>query len=225
MEPNTSTMTVKQIEAAINAEIARLDRADAILAEARQGREQIEQFGHADNVRDALLDEYEATMTKAEQDAAKAADIADANARQVIDQLASSRTVLTPSETVTAAARRDFVTEDVNSGSLEDLIAALRDALMTEDRADLWLYQRYLPARIKASDSSWADTASADDVDTLRRLLREAGDRLRNTSLDPLRKRAGDVLSRAGKVERNALKRERASRTYEFQTAGGEVAW
>lgn len=49
-----------------------------------------------------------------------------------------------------AAARREFMKEDIASQSPEDLLRLARGALATKDPASLYLIGRYLPARIES---------------------------------------------------------------------------
>jgi hypothetical protein len=218
-------MTTKQLEAALNAEAARLDRVEANLAETRR-QYQVTLNGDAgEAVREAMAEEFEPTLAKAEADAAAAAGIAAANANLVIDQLSANRPALSDAETALANNRREFVKEDVEEATIPDLIDSLRHALMTEDRPGLYLYTRYLPKRLQTPASSdWGDTTSSDDVDTLRSLLREAQGKLRDTSLDPIQKRAAEIRSRAYKIEGDAGRRAQEARTFSFQSAN-EVKW
>jgi hypothetical protein len=217
-------MTTRQIEAALNAEAARLDRAETNLREVR-GRAPTYEGPNADAIRETLAAEYEPVLSEAEKNAVTAASIAQGNIDIVLNQLTASRPALDAAEEARAANRREFVREDVEQESIGELIKNLQHVLMVENKVDLFLYARYLPKRLEAPASdSWSDTTSSDDVETLRRLLQEAKGRLRDTKLDPVAKRAADIRGRAFRIEADAGKRARADQTFAFQSAG-EIKW
>jgi len=79
---------------------------------------------------------------------------------------------LTPEQQAQAANRREFIREDVTALPPHELPKRIRAALATGDRAELWLYDRYLGQRLDA------ERGRAPAV--LAALYREVASRLAN---------------------------------------------
>lgn len=234
MDDYTPPMTPQQLDAGISAEIARLDRVEAIQTEAEQGRDYIVNFGHSDAIRDALLAEYDAaTLTPAEDAHAKAADVAFANLEQILSQTALTAPVLTADEYAVANSRREDIRFDVEQLPYGDLVRAVQYAVMVNDRPAMHLFAKFVPPRLTRTDESWADDNADQAKSDLRRLVRDINDRLADKSLQPLADRAKAVRSRALAVERAAIRRknERGAahhrpleQKFHFQSPG-EITW
>lgn len=218
----STTLTTAQIDDLIRRETTRIANAERDLNDALTGVANIERGPDSDAVKAHRLSELEPVVAERERDAIAAASLAEANLREVLTLTGGNQPMLTDAEIATANARREFIKEDVSDRDLPGLLDMTRHALTTDDRPTLYLLTRYLPNRLQASEASWADTGAADGAETLRKLIREASDRLRDGRLDPLQKRAQDALSKALKLDRDA--RKRTPRTYGFQSAR-EVSW
>ena len=235
MEDDTqTTMTRTQLEAFVKAEMARMDRVDATRRDARSTYDMfvtnhlLAQGEAGATIRAELEKKHGPDLRKAEAAALRQATIAEANVEIVLNQTASTDPVLTAEEMRQAASRREFLAEDAQLLSYAGLTAAVRNALTGDDRAALYCYLRYVPARFDAdrqADPSWSDAATSTGADTseLRKLLREARERLADRSYEPLRKSAQAVMSRALKVQRDIEKQTPRETAYEFQVPG-EIA-
>lgn len=219
-----STLTTKQIETMLRQEADRLTTAERALNEARNEIFNVERGPDHPAVKAERLKELEPLLTERERDAITAALIAEGNLQELLEQTGGDLPMLTDDDMAAANARREFVREDVNEQSLNNLIAMARRALTIEDRPALYLLTRYLPGRLTTSEATWSESGNDADVDTLRRLIREAVVYLRDGRLDPLQQKAQAMLSTANALDRNARTRERESATYRFQT-GNEVKW
>lgn len=218
MEDDTqTTMTRTQLEAFVKAEMARMDRVDATRRDARSTYDMfvtnhlLAQGEAGATIRAELEKKHGPDLRKAEAAALRQATVAEANVEIVLNQTASTDPVLTDEEMRQAASRREFLAEDAQLLSYAGLTAAVRNALTGDDRAALYCYLRYVPARFDAdrqADPSWSDAATSTGADTseLRKLLREARERLADRSYEPLRKSAQAVMSRALKVQRDIEK-------------------
>lgn len=236
MEHDTqTTMNRTQLEAFVRAEQARMDRVDATRRDAASNyatnasNHVLAQGEAGATIRAELEKQHGPELRKAEAAALRQATIAEANIGQVLEQTASTDPVLTDDEMRQAAAKHVFLKEDCETSSYDRLTAAVRNALTGDDKAALYNYIRYLPARFDAdrqADPAWSDTATPAGADTseLRKLLREARERLADRSYEPLRKSAQAVMSRALKVQREIEKQTPRETAYAFEVPG-EVAW
>jgi hypothetical protein len=130
---------------------------------------------------------------------------------------------LTPSEFAEATAKQAFVKEDAESLPAERLLEAVKYALLKDDRPALYLWQRYLPARLNRkpneSDGIFAAADDAVHAAELRRLLSVVRQKLEDDSLIPVAKSASDLMVRAGKLSRSVAKSRQPSMQYVFQAA------
>lgn len=113
---------------------------------------------------------------------------------------------LTPAELETANARREFLKEDISLVSLADLSSRLK-ALVADgkDKAGLFLYARYLPARLDAENGKPQTPAHRQALGELWQLQRAAQQKL-NPSQE------AEINKLRSQIEEAQLKRARASR-------------
>lgn len=219
-----TTMTSRQIESQLKADAARLDRAETRLTEARDTAKHIENGPDSDAMKAQRLSEFEATLSKIEQDAVSAAGIAEVNIEQILIQTGTAVPTLSAAEYAVANNRREDIRDDVDHLQYSDLVGQVRYALTVDDRAALSLYARFVPRRLSDTDGSWTGSGSESEKQELRRMLREIDGRLSDTSLKPLQDKAVALRSRATALDRDARKRELANATFGFQSEH-EVAW
>lgn len=212
------TMSVRQIEAALNAEDARLDRADTNLKTVQARTPDTVDGPDSEAVRAVLAAEYEPVLVAAEDAAESAAGVALANLDQVLMQTEAGGLTLTAEEYAVANSRREDIRDDVEHLPYRDLIRQVRYALTVDDRAALALYARFGPRRLSDTDGSWAGSGSEAEKEDLRRMLREIDGRLSDTSLKPLNDRAVALRSRAYKTQNAATRRKAAQQKYRFQS-------
>lgn len=111
-------------------------------------------------------------------------------AKIVAIQARSPLDALSQAELQRANERAQFVKEDLSSMPLDALAGRLKTMLAGEDKADLFLFVRYLPSRIEAENK----TARSEPI---RAMLRE---------LIALHRQAGEVLTPSGEAEVKKLR-------------------
>jgi hypothetical protein len=166
----------------------------------------------SDLQRDALREQYEPALTRAEREAGMAADQAMATVRRALDLAGTVNEPALPAEhQATAANLREFIREDAASLPLSDLVTRVRTAVAMGDQPRQWLYHRYLRSRLSAlTDVEQMD--AEESINELYRLRGRIGESLRDKRMEPLVPRANALSAKASPLRSKARARRDAER-------------
>lgn len=231
-EDEAAYLTIDEATALIEAESTRLARAESLYDEARRNfaldvaNVPAVDGDEGDRLRAKVLAKYLPALEEAEQEAAGIAETVHLNMAAVFNQTRQAQYDFSPEEHQLIEARRNIVKEDVANLNYGRLVGAVQYAILTGDRPAMALYSRYVPERLAYGENSgsWQDTAARREKSELQRMLRTIDKRLKNDTLATVNQKAGDLLTRAGTLQRAAKRRELESRPYAFRSEG-EVAW
>lgn len=115
---------------------------------------------------------------------------------------------LSDTDMVRANAAREFVKENCDKLTLEELCGKVQQALQTNDTAQSWLYLRYGAQRL--SESRAEDRQSLRDTEAFQAALKKAGDGMRDTSGRDTSARAKALRLAAAQLEGRAKARSAA---------------
>jgi hypothetical protein len=152
-------------------------------------------------------------LEAAEHAAEKAARIARTNCAAVARETAVKALTLSPSDQERAAVLTPLIERQVERARLSEVRDAFRVALTTDDAASLYLFATMLPDRLRTPvqpGEGMRENADKRLTSELTTMVAEARKRLRDTSLDPLNRRAETLKISAGKIESTARTRQRA---------------
>jgi hypothetical protein len=138
----------------------------------------------------------DSTVREAEAEIARLqGDIATISARSPIDGLS-------PAELQAANNRRQFVQEDITAGAIGDLAGRLRSLLAQGDKADLFLFARYLPGRLETEGKRPGGPVQQAHIRDLWGLLRLANETLNPAQDEKLRGIRGQIEGHQRRVAR-----------------------
>jgi hypothetical protein len=218
--------TQDEIETIMKTDTAKLDAVESKLAAAEARFVQGQTWAHESLGDDgvAAFDKVNLPeLEKLRDQTARTAEAVHANARAIRQQTDQTQITLTPDEYAEAAGKALFVKEDCENLPFGKLLDAVRYCVLKDDRPGLFLWSKYVPTRIAQADKdgTWNDSKEKEE---LRRLMTVVAGKLQDKTLEPLSKRASDLLVRAGKLSRLATKNRQQTGRYIFQSEG-EVPW
>jgi len=172
---------------------------------------------------EAFLKDQQPILEQAERDALGVAETVQRNAQMVRSSLAiADRPRLSDDEQARANILRPEIDIDAAELDVPDLRDAVRAALFGADRAALACWLRAGRRRLAQNDDRGLDRLGAGNARIeLTRMLCQIQASLRDATLDPLRQRAFDVLTKAQDLETEAGRRQRATQAYTFLPQGG----
>lgn len=220
----TKTLTADEIKSELDMYQVRMQRAEVGIQEARANLDNVKIEPVSNEKREQLRATHLTKLEKCEAEAIELAELTLANIEEILKMTSGDVPTLTPDEMVTARTVKDFIQEDIQDASISDLLTMLRRAVVTQDKATIWNFVRYLPQRLVDSEASWEDSTSKATGNALRTLLAESRAMLRDGRLDSLHSRAIDLRSVATELDFEASKRTQAGKSYSFQS-GNEVPW
>lgn len=226
--------TLDEATRLIDSETRRLARAETTLNQARLDfdaqvtNHPMAQGEQGVGIRAELTKAHLPALEQAEQEAERIADTIHANIRTIHEQTSRAQYDISPETYREIDTRRGLIREDCDMLPYDRLADAVRYAILKADKAAMYCYARYIPLRLavgeRGTDGEWRDSAANQEKAELRRMLTTIDGRLKDTTLAPINTKAGDLLTKAGALQRGASKRRQAAQRYAFQSEN-ELSW
>lgn len=207
-----ATQTLDELTHTLAAADTALDAADTALTTAQHAYARATARGgyRTDAGHTASIAEYLPALEDAEAGARLVAERAERAARAAMDATERDYPTLTDAEAAAASSRAPFVKEDCADLPYPELLARIRHAVLTNDRAAMYCYQRYGTMRTaRGDDDHPLDMREGEAKTAVAAACREIEARLRPQTARTAHARALTTLTRAHTLERRATARRR----------------
>jgi len=211
------TATLDEHEAQLRAHQTALDRTERALADARRAYQQAMTGPNHDiaELRERREAEAGPRLRAAELETTRIAGAIGETAHAIGLIVVNAPLQLSPSERLEADAVRGFAKDAAESLPLDALVAAVRAAVLANDRPLMYAFASYSAPRLKSPPveigSGRTDPESGTRAD-LRLLVSTIRETLQHPGFAPIREEASAVQIRAGGIRRDAERNARAER-------------
>lgn len=225
MNEDVSKLTLDEMKLQLNIQSTLIYAADREIDHAAGDYEARIASADSDNIRAAYEEEYLPSLRQVEAETEAVAAKADTIARAIFRVTGKAFPSLQDNEFPAVASRRELIKEQAESRRIPEVLDRVREAVLTQDRVGMFLWQNYVPTRLRADGES---SQYAVERQELRSLISQIETTLANPVFEPVNAKARELISAAGDLQRKASKRRRAeyvqSKPFSFQNSD-DVAW
>lgn len=224
---NPDVMTVTQMTSMLRDDGTRVRGAQRALeaAEGLYARATDRFYYSTDEAHQASFKEHAGPLAKAEDSATGVASAAEANARAVLAQIPGDTITLDAAGMAEAATRQALLAHDAANLPLDRLMTDVRAAIAHDDKPAMFLYAKLVSQRLAEPQARDAQERQQSAVSSLRNMVWQINDALRDRSFDALRQQALDAIGEASTLRSRASKRERKAQPLVAHDGSKMVAW